>query len=547
MTTPRIHHGDMQNLNYKQKDVFTFSVAPVLQHINNKTIPWINYKDMQEMNYKQKDVFTFSVAPDLPHINEDSLENGDDIGKSDSLPCSFDTLKEKKINEIYKRKKTSKLRKRCNLRRKSKEHNNDISKSATKRGSFDTVEIDDLDKTKKRKKRSKFRKKCNLSRKNMLYESYSSDEDHIDFTHGGHEDRFENAHFDQLNKHAAVGKRTMKIPFATFEKIHNFLFPPIINSTIPATKPENNLQIDNVLELEVASESDVQIEDLKEQEVASWAERRQQVEDASHDTKVKRKTIDANEFNRYAGVRSMAMKIPISTCVEIDNFLNYPICGSSTQNTSKFLDPSNKLIPKLDTKLIDIVTFYQEQPYCLLIGFESHEIIYSIDQDHVYHTNTKKRNDNSRSVVIPIHDSHSMKTSKINNKTCPSHEYVNIRVPVVLGEYNIEISLEKDVLFEEKIYKVKEISKEVVLTNCKFVPISFSHSTADYARIANNGKLFIEGYIYQHIEYFAVQNEEKIIPKDFETLFHQLHQKIVLELMVQLLQVQKVTMGHNEK
>ena len=540
MMKPRIHHGDMQNLNYKQNDVFTFSVAPVSQHKHNKTVPWINHKDMQNMNYKQKEVFTFSVAPDLPHIEEECLENGDDNCISDTMSSSFDTLKEKKINEIYKRKKTSKLRKKCNLRRKSKERKNDSSKSPTKTGSFDKVEIDNINKIKKRKKRTKFRKKCNLSRKSMLYESYSIDEDLIDVPYGDHEERLENVHFDEFNMHTGAGKRTIKIPFATFEKINNFLYPPIFNSTNLAAKPENN-QINFVLEIEVASESKVQMEGLPEMGVASRAERRQQVEDVSHDTKVKRKIIDSHEINRYAGVRSMAIKIPISTCVEIDNFLNYPIFGSSTQNINEFLDPSNKLIPKSDTKLIDTVTYYQEQPYCLLIGFESHEIIYSIDHDYVF-TNKKKRNDNTRSVVIPIHDSHSMKKSKKNNKTCPSHEYVNIRVPVVLGEYNIEISLEKDVSFQEKIYKVKEISKEVVLTNCKFVPNSFSHSTADFERKANNGKLFIEGYIYQQIEYFAVQNEEKIIVKDFETFFHQLHQKIVLELMVQLLQVQKVSM-----
>ena len=545
MTTRRIHHGDMQNINYKQKDVFTFSVAPALQHLNHKTIPWVNYKDMQKMNCNQKDVFTFSVAPDLPHINDDSLESGEDICKSDSLPCSFDNLKEKKINEIYKRKKRSKLRKKCNLRRMSKERKNEICKSTTKRGSLETVEIDNLDKIKKRKKKSKFRKKCYLSKKNMLYESYCNEEDHTDFTLDGQQDRFETAHIDEINKHAGISTRTIKIPFATFEKINNFLYPPIFHSTIPATKSENNLRIDDVLELQ--SESDLRMKDLTEQEVASQDERRLQVEDASHDNKAKRQKNDANELNRNAGVRSMAIKIPISTCVEIDNFLNAPISGSSTQIISKFLDQSNKQIPKLDTKLIDTVTYYQEQPYCLLMGFESHEIIYSTEPEQVYLTNTKKGNDTSRSVVVPLHDPCSMKTKKINNKMGPSHGYVNIRVPVVLGEYNIEISLEEVVLFEEKIYKVKEISKEVILTDCKFIPISFSQSSADDARKACKGKLFIEGYIYQHIEYFSVQNKEKIILKDFESLFHQLNQKIVLELMVQLLQVQKVAMGQNEE
>ena len=86
----------------------------------------------------------------------------------------------------------------------------------------------------------------------------------------------------------------------------------------------------------------------------------------------------------------------------------------------------------------------------------------------------------------------------------PNHKYVNTRVPVVVGEYNIEVCLDEDVLFEEKIYKVKEISKVVELTNCKFVPTRFAPSPADRGRIALKGKLFIEGNIFQSIRIYCV-------------------------------------------
>ena len=255
----------------------------------------------------------------------------------------------------------------------------------------------------------------------------------------------------------------------------------------------------------------------------------------------------ANEFHKSAGVRSMTLKIPISTFAEIDNFLHPPIFGSTIQNEFKFIDPYNKQIPQLDTKVFDNITYYHEQPYCHLIGFKSHEIIFSTDPNHTHRANVKEENDYYPSVVFPIHDPLSIKTSETNNNTCPAHESVNIRVPVVIGEYNIEICFEKDVLFEEKVYKVKEISKEVVLTNCKFVPDGFSDSTADGTRKALRGKLFIEGYVYQSIEYISVNNrDDKSVPKELEISFHLLRQKIVLNLMIQLLQVQKVTTGQNE-
>ncbi|MGE6488211.1 BC_2427 family protein [Paenisporosarcina sp. NPDC076898] len=795
MKIPWVNYEDAQKINFKQKNVFTFSAAPDFHHINEEGItktPWINYEDMQKINVKQKNVFTFSVFPDSHHIKEESTENNDDIYESDAKPCSFETVEKNDLGVTFKRKKRSKLRKKCKHYRKTTENRADIYKSDTKPGSVDTVQKNDLDGTFKRKKRSKLRKKCTLSRKNtenrddicesdtkpgsvdtvqindlgvtftwkkrsklrkkctlsrksteyrddicesdtkpgsvdtapindlgvtftwkkrsklrkkctlprksteyrddiceshtkpgsvdtvpindlgvtfiwkkrsklrkkctlsrtsienrddiceshtkpgsvdtvpmndfgvtfiwkkrsklrkkctlsrksienrddicesdtkpgsvdtvpindlgvtfiwkkrsklrkkytlsrksILFEKYSIGNDHTDGTHDEHDDDYETHHDYGLNKHAGLRPKTIKIPFSTFAKTHKSPHPPIFGSTISATALEHNLQIDDVSERVTAPhpDHDDQTETVLGREVVSRSEYNLQVDDVSKrdapednlvdgiknnlETENVNKKSYANDHHRYTGVRSRAIKIPISTFAEIDNFLHPPIFGSTTQNTFKFKVPYNKQIPQLDTKIFDTITYYHEQPYCHLVGFKSHEIIFLTDPDHAYRPKSKVDTDNNRSVVVPIHDSLSMK-----NNTCHSHA---VRVPVIVGEYNIEICLEEDVLFEEKIYKVKEISKEVVLTNCKFVPADFSHSTVDGVSKALRGKLFIEGYIYQNIEYIVVQNEnEKSMPKELETFFHPLHQKIVLDLIVQLLQVQKVTMGQKE-
>lgn len=255
-------------------------------------------------------------------------------------------------------------------------------------------------------------------------------------------------------------------------------------------------------------------------------------------------TNSKDESQKYGNVCSLIIKSPFSTFVEIDDFLNLPIFGSVGENTFEFLDPDNKLIPQLYTKLFSTTTYYPEKPYCRLICTKIHELISFANTDQIKGTKTK--NILMESAVSSVHDSKSTKTKETTLPAHPPPDFIQIRVPVVVGEYAIEIILEEEVVFEEEIMGVKEISKKIVLTNCQFVPTQFSPSFGNGVTNALKGKLFIEGYIHQNIEYTpCLKRHTCSLEKETHNHFQQLNQKIVLELIVHLLQVQKVRAHFN--
>ncbi|MED1568143.1 BC_2427 family protein, partial [Bacillus paramycoides] len=238
----------------------------------------------------------------------------------------------------------------------------------------------------------------------------------------------------------------------------------------------------------------------------------------------------------------MTKKSSFSTHVKIDDFFHAPICSNSVQNTFEFIDLNNKQSPQFDTKLFNTITYYPEQLDCRLVSSEIHEIIFLTDT-HTYGMNNK--DEYYKSVVFPLHDSLFKKTGKINNT---SYDCMHIRVPVVIGEYKIEICLEENIVFEEKVIRVKEISKEVVLTNCKFVPTQISQSLGNGICTVLKGNLFIEGYINQNIEYIAFNDRNGVtIQKKSVTHLNQICQKIVLDLIIHLLQVQQVQVNYDGK
>ena len=92
----------------------------------------------------------------------------------------------------------------------------------------------------------------------------------------------------------------------------------------------------------------------------------------------------------------------------------------------------------------------------------------------------------AKSIIKPIHTSKKRGKSKHINDT---NDYIKIRVPVVLGEYNIELCIEEEILFEEKVIRIKEVSNNIVLTNCHFIPTEFSKSLGDGTCAVSKGML----------------------------------------------------------
>ena len=69
----------------------------------------------------------------------------------------------------------------------------------------------------------------------------------------------------------------------------------------------------------------------------------------------------------------------------------------------------------MDTKLFETVSYSHEPPYCHLVGFKSHEMIFSTDHKSVDREKIKKQKVYDRAVVVPIHDSLSMKAGETNS------------------------------------------------------------------------------------------------------------------------------------
>ncbi|MED3875236.1 hypothetical protein R6U76_15300 [Lysinibacillus capsici] len=229
-------------------------------------------------------------------------------------------------------------------------------------------------------------------------------------------------------------------------------------------------------------------------------------------------------------VCTIIQKSPFSTYVEINDFLHAPIYGENVQNTIfDFLDLNDNLSPQLQTKLLQTISIYPEQPDCRLVSSNINQMI------SLMSTDTNKKNGSEqhpfKSVVVPLHNSQAIKKGEINS----SEPFIHIRVPVVLGEYKIEICMEEKIAFDKGIEEVKEITNEVVLSDCRFVPIHRSQSLGNGTRTVLKGNLFIEGYIQHNIEYRVsnTQNKSAIHP-------NRLCQNIVLELIIQMLQVQKI-------
>jgi hypothetical protein len=80
-------------------------------------------------------------------------------------------------------------------------------------------------------------------------------------------------------------------------------------------------------------------------------------------------------------------------------------------------------------------------------------------------------------------------------------DIINIRVPVVVGEYKINVCLEEPIVFKERVLRIKDISNSITLQNCRFIPTDCSSVLENGTSTALKGKLLLEGLLHQDIEY----------------------------------------------
>ncbi|PFJ17636.1 hypothetical protein COD67_17760 [Bacillus cereus] len=259
---------------------------------------------------------------------------------------------------------------------------------------------------------------------------------------------------------------------------------------------------------------------VKKQEEAPEVEKEEEV------SEVEKEGI-ASDLQIEPSVRSMVVKTPFSIISEVSSFKVFPKINVENQETFVFRNKKDIEGLELDSKLLTTVQQYHSDAHCKVVSLNLHErrVLFELYNQKVKGNIEENRVETSS--WIPIHSIilESGNEGEVNN-------YITARLPIEIGRYKGEIILREKVVFKEKVIGIKEVAQEIVLTKTEFLVPKVKKNGQNTFTV-EKGSLFVEGYIYQCIEYISEQST-------FHDNVYQLMQNIVLELIIQVIQEQEV-------
>ncbi|WP_369689168.1 BC_2427 family protein, partial [Bacillus cereus] len=240
----------------------------------------------------------------------------------------------------------------------------------------------------------------------------------------------------------------------------------------------------------------------------------------------KKESIDSGS-KIETSVRSIIVKTPFSIISDVTSFIKFPNINVKKQEAFVFRNEKDARGRELDAKLLTTVQHYHGEVNCNLVSSNLHEKRVLLEFSNQKVKGNMEENWIGTSSWIPIHGIILEKEDEadVNN-------YITGKLPIEIGRYKGEISLQEKVVFKEKVIGIKEVSQEIILTKKEFLLpkiIKKGHNPS----IIEKGSLFVEGYIFQCIEFISEQSTS-------HDKLYQLMQNIVLELTIQLLQEQEV-------
>ncbi|QWG45382.1 hypothetical protein EXW31_14330 [Bacillus mycoides] len=241
---------------------------------------------------------------------------------------------------------------------------------------------------------------------------------------------------------------------------------------------------------------------------------------------LEKKSVDSGS-KVETSVRSIIVKTPFSIISDVTSFIKFPNINVKKQEAFVFRNEKDVRGRELDAKLLTTVQHYHGEVNCNLVSSNLHEKRVLLEFSNQKVKGNMEENWIGTSSWIPIHGIILEKEDEadVNN-------YITGKIPIEIGRYKGEISLQEKVVFKEKVIGIKEVSQEIILTKKEFLLpkiIKKGHNPS----IIEKGSLFVEGYIFQCIEFISEQSTS-------HDKLYQLMQNIVLELTIQLLQEQEV-------
>ncbi|MGE6310789.1 BC_2427 family protein [Bacillus cereus] len=277
-----------------------------------------------------------------------------------------------------------------------------------------------------------------------------------------------------------------------------------------------------------SAKEDEETESEKEEIVIESKKESKETEPAKEEVtnESKKESIDSGS-KIETSVRSIIVKTPFSIISDVTSFIKFPNINVKKQEAFVFRNEKDARGRELDAKLLTTVQHYHGEVNCNLVSSNLHEKRVLLEFSNQKVKGNMEENWIGTSSWIPIHGIILEKEDEadVNN-------YITGKLPIEIGRYKGEISLQEKVVFKEKVIGIKEVSQEIILTKKEFLLpkiIKKGHNPS----IIEKGSLFVEGYIFQCIEFISEQSTS-------HDKLYQLMQNIVLELTIQLLQEQEV-------
>ncbi|ETT88295.1 MULTISPECIES: BC_2427 family protein [Viridibacillus] len=252
---------------------------------------------------------------------------------------------------------------------------------------------------------------------------------------------------------------------------------------------------------------------------------------------IKKKRIeDKEEHNvtppsNFGNIYSKENIIPFTIFVDINDFLRRPIGGDIIQQSALFLEGDDQTQQsESHSQFIHTELSYPEPVKYRLVRSKINEIISFTTENEMHHAEKRIYETVANSIHMP--------SQKKKGKPECTHNHIEVRVPVVVGEYEIEINMSNQVFFEQEVLGFKEISRNVELINFKFTPVQYGKSLGNGTCTICKGKVALEGEILQRFKYSANTNHNKNAAQKQKK--NRLHQRMVLNLIVHLSQIQKI-------
>ncbi|MEE3947102.1 BC_2427 family protein [Bacillus wiedmannii] len=272
-----------------------------------------------------------------------------------------------------------------------------------------------------------------------------------------------------------------------------------------------------------------EVSKVKKEEEVSEVKKEEEVSEVKKEEEVSevKKENATYESQIEPSVRSMVVKTPFSIISEVSSFKIFPKINIKNQEAFVFQNEKDVGRRELDSKLLTTVQQYHSEAYCEIVSFNLHEKRVLMELYNKKVIGNIEENKVETSSWTPIHSIvlEGENEGEINN-------VITAKLPIEIGKYKGEIILREKVVFKEKVIGIKEVEQEIVLTKTEFlVPKVIKNGQNTFT--VEKGSLFVEGYIYQCIEYISEQST-------FHNNMYQLMQNIVLELVVQVIQEQEV-------